>query len=88
MAGLPGLDAKKQDHEVDHKQQHDCHFEDEHPTIGLIVIEQLVKVVECLQLFVDRPVPIAKVKTGGDSLIDSRQMPITKKLADVLQFIA
>ena len=43
-AGLASFDAEKQDHQVDHEKQYDGHFQDKHPTVGLVVIEQLVQV--------------------------------------------
>jgi len=36
------FEAEPQDHQVNHEQQHDRHFQDQHPAVGLIVVEQFV----------------------------------------------
>ena len=79
-------DEKQQ--QIDNEQQHNGRFEDQHQAIGLVVLQQLVKIVQRLQFFIDRPVPIAQMKAGGDVLVNSRQMPITEEFGDVGEFIA
>ena len=52
-----------QHHQVYDEQQHDGRFQHEHPTVGLVVFQQLVEVVERLELAVNRAMPVAEVET-------------------------
>src|ERR1035437_3562780 len=79
--------TQNQNHQVNHEQQHNGRFENHHPAVGLVVLEQLIEVVERLQLAVNGPVPVAKMEAQGDSFVNPRQMPVAKKLGDVRQFV-
>lgn len=46
--GSPGFDAEEEDDQVDDEKQHDRHLEEQHPAVGAVVVEQLVKIVEGL----------------------------------------
>ena len=77
------LEAHHEDHEIDYEQQDDRDLKDEHPTIGLVVIEQLIEVVEGLEFAVDGLVPITQVKASCDIFIDAGEMPVAKKFRDI-----
>jgi hypothetical protein len=51
-AELLPFQSHHQNHQVNDEQQHDGRFQNEHPTVGLVVLERLVKVVERLELAV------------------------------------
>ena len=52
------FEAEKKDYQVNDEQENDCDFEDKHPSIALIVIQQLVKVIEGLELVIYGFMPI------------------------------
>src|SRR2546430_17595472 len=80
--------SDEEQNQVNDEQQHNGCLEHEHPAIGLVVLEQLVKIGQRLELFVDGPVPVAEVEPGRNVFVYSRQVPITEKLRDVGEFIA
>ena len=82
------FESDEKQNQIDNEQQHNGRFEDQHQAIGLVVLEQLIQVVERLEFFVDRPVPIAQMKAGGDVLVNSREVPIAEEFGDVGEFIA
>src|ERR1017187_6192042 len=76
---LGSLQPKEQNHQVNHEQQNDGHFQNQHPAVGLDVVEQLVEVVQRLQFAPDGFVPVGQMKSRGNVFVNARQMPITKE---------
>src|SRR5678815_3587990 len=83
-----GTDPHEENDEIDDEEQDDGGFQDEHPTIVLIVLQDLVEITERLQLLFHGLMPIAQVKARGEVLIEPGEMPVSKKLRDVQQLIA
>src|ERR1700679_1843314 len=75
--------AHEQHHQVNHEEQHDGDFQDNHHAVVLIVLEQLVEVVQRLELAVHGAMPVAEMESGGDVFVDAREMPVAEKLGDV-----
>src|SRR5262249_34839073 len=70
------------------EQQHDGDFQDEHPTVRLVMVQQLIQIIQSLQFAIDSSVPISEVEAGGNFLVNASQVPVAKELGDVGQFIA
>lgn len=74
--------------QIDDEEQDNGRFEDEHPAVGLVVVEKLVEVVERFDFFVDVFMPFGEVKTGGDHVVDAGEMPIADEFRDVGKLVA
>src|SRR5436190_19658289 len=84
----PGFDAEDKNHKIDHKQQNNRNFQDQHPPVGLVVIEQLVQIIQGLQLVVDSAMPVGEMKSSRNILVDPGKVPVAKELSDVGELIA
>src|SRR5678816_4173450 len=80
--------TEHQKHEIDDEQQHNGGFQNQHPPVRAVVLQELVKIVEGLEFLIDGAVPVRQVKTRGDALIKSGQMPVAEEFGDVRKFIA
>src|SRR5438094_7403364 len=87
-ASCSAFESDEEQNQINHEQQHNGRFEDQHQAIGLIVLEQLVQIVERLEFFINCAVPIAKMKAGGDVLVNAREVPIAEEFGDVGELIA
>src|SRR5581483_8476444 len=85
--GTSMFQSQNQDHKVNDEQQHDGHFQGQHPPVVLVVLEQLIEIVKGLELAIDGAMPVAQMKPGGNVFVNAREMPIAKKLGNVGQFI-
>src|SRR5882724_6062208 len=85
---LMASESEDQQDKVDDEQQYNRDFQDQHPSVGLVMIEQLIQIIERLKFSMDRPVPIGQVKPGRNILVNSRKVPIAEELRDIGQFIA
>lgn len=73
--------------EVDDEEEDDGRFEDEHPAIVAVGLEELVEFVEGLEFFVDGFLPVGEVEAGGDGLVDAGEVPVAEEFGAVLEFI-
>src|SRR5439155_22112096 len=87
VSSMP-FQAEKENHQVDDEQQHNRHFQDQHPAVSLVMIQQLIEIIQGFQFPVHRSVPIAQMKSSGDIFVNACQVPIAEKLADIGQLIA
>ena len=62
LRGVGSLFEHEEHDQVDDEEEDDGGFEDEHPAVGLVVLEELVKVIESADFFVDEAMPFAEVK--------------------------
>src|SRR5687768_18702 len=76
---MPAAHAHAEDDQVDDEQEDDRRFEDQHPAVVLLGPEELVEVVEGLELFVDRVVPVGEVEAGADALVDAGEVPVAEE---------
>src|SRR5688500_14089388 len=74
--------------EVDDEEEDDGGFEDEHPAVGLVVLEELVEVVEGADFFVNESMPFAEVEARGDGVMHAGEVPVADKFGDVGKFVA
>src|SRR5713226_5050841 len=77
------FESKEKNHQVDDEQQHDRHFQDQHPAVGLVMIQQLIEIIQGFQFPVHRSVPIAQMKSRRNVFVNASQVPIAKELADI-----
>ena len=68
---------------INHEQHNDPHLQHEHPAVVLIVPQELVHLIQCFQFLINGAVPVGQVESAAQALVDSCQVPIAKKLADV-----
>ncbi len=81
------LQSGQQYDQVNDEQQNDRDFQNHHPTVGLVLLEQLVEIRQRLELAFDVPVPFTQVKTARQLLVNPCQVPVAEKFGDVRQFI-
>src|SRR5258708_12572345 len=79
----PRFDSEDKYYQIDDEEQHNGHFENEHPTIRLVMIEQLVQVVEGLQLAVNGSMPIRQMETRRNIFVNPSQIPIPQQFGAV-----
>ena len=79
---MPSHAEKKHD-EVDDEQKHDGDLQREHPAVHAVLVEELVKLVEGLEFFVDGVMPVGQVETRGEALVDAREVPVAEEFGDV-----
>ena len=87
VISLVPFETNEKNHQIDNEQQHDGRFQQEHPAVGLIVIQELIQVIESLQFTCDSAMPITEMEAGGDILVDAGEVPIAEELGDIREFI-
>src|SRR5882724_9948940 len=70
MANDRALFEDQPDH-VNDEQEDDGDLEHEHQPIVLVLLEELIEVIERFELLVDALMPVGKVKSRGQGLIDA-----------------
>src|SRR5687768_9811334 len=81
-------EADKKDNQIDDEEQDNGPFQNQHPAVGPVMLQKLIKIIQRLEFLIDRPVPVREVETGGDVLVNSRQMPVSEKFGDVGKLVA
>jgi hypothetical protein len=63
------VQAGDQQPQIHDDQQDDRRFQDHHPTVILVVLQELVKIIEGFKFLVDGAMPIGQVKAGRDIVV-------------------
>ena len=61
----------RQHHQIDDEQQHHRYFQNQHPPIIPLGGQQLIQIIQCFQLLVDRVVPVRQMEARGKRLVDA-----------------
>ena len=77
------MPPKGQHQQVDGEKNHDQHFQPGHAAVVDVGIDHAVQVVKLGQAVLDALAPLVEIKPLAGPQIDSRQVPVAEKFADV-----